>query len=55
VDVTQQISVIAALQEAESRVINGRVLSPAPAALTQDASPRLVNLEQHSEYANADI
>jgi hypothetical protein len=55
VDVTQQISVIAALQEAESRVINGRILSPAPAALIQDASPRLVNLEQHSEYANADL
>jgi hypothetical protein len=34
VDVTQQISVIAALQEAESRVINSRVLSAAPAALT---------------------
>jgi hypothetical protein len=34
VDVTQQISVIAALQEAESRVINGRVLSSTPAALT---------------------
>ena len=33
VDVTQQISVIAALQEAESRVIEGRVLSAAPAAL----------------------
>jgi hypothetical protein len=33
VDVTQQISVIAALQEAESRVIEGRVLRDAPAAL----------------------
>ena len=34
VDVKQQISVIAALQEAESRVIEGRVVSDTPAALS---------------------
>jgi hypothetical protein len=34
VDVTQQISITAALQEAESRVINGRVLQATQAALS---------------------
>jgi hypothetical protein len=53
VDVTQQISVIAALQEAESRVIEGRVLRDAPAALTEDRKPALNHLT--SVHANADL
>jgi len=54
VDVKQQISVIAALQEAESRVIEGRVVSDTPAALshtpTTRATPALT-----AEYATTDL
>ena len=57
VDVKQQISVIAALQEAESRVIEGRVVSDTPAALSHTpttpitrATPALT-----AEYATTDL
>jgi hypothetical protein len=55
VDVTQQISVIAALQEAESRVINGRVLSSAPAALTHAEPTPLAYTQAEPIDANADL
>jgi len=55
VDVTQQISVIAALQEAESRVINGRVLSSTPAALTHAAPAPLAYTPTEPINANADL
>jgi len=51
VDVTQQISVIAALQEAESRVINGRILSPAPAALAHQPTAALKYEQEVPAYA----
>jgi hypothetical protein len=58
VDVKQQISVIAALQEAESRVIDGRILQAAPTALahqpattpTTAPAPALT-----AEYATTDL
>jgi hypothetical protein len=57
VDIKQQISVIAALQEAESRVIEGRVVSDTPAALSHTpttpitrATPALT-----AEYATTDL
>jgi len=53
VDVQQQISIVAALQEAESRVIEGRVLSPAPAAL-EHAKPSLSN-KLVPEHADAHL
>ena len=52
VDVKQQISVIAALQEAESRVIEGRVLSDTPAALERTT---LAHLEHEGAHATADL
>jgi hypothetical protein len=55
VDVTQQISVIAALQEAESRVINGRVLSAAPAALTRAEPTALAYATTEPINATADL
>ena len=55
VDVKQQISVIAALQEAESRVIEGRVLSSTPAALAHQSAATPVKLEHQSEYATTDL
>jgi hypothetical protein len=55
VDVKQQISVIAALQEAESRVIEGRVLSAAPAALAHQPATTPAKLEHQSEYATTDL
>jgi hypothetical protein len=55
VDVTQQISVIAALQEAESRVINGRVLSAAPAALTHAEPASLAYATTEPVNATADL
>jgi hypothetical protein len=54
VDVKQQISVIAALQEAESRVIEGRVLPDEPAALTR-APTTLATRALTAEYATSDI
>jgi hypothetical protein len=64
VDIKSQISIIAALQEAESRVIEGRVLSDAGAALTDSSRDNAIalthslpnsKLERHSEYADADL
>ncbi len=52
VDITSQISIVAALQEAESRVIEGRVLSEPQPALTHEIA-RLPVLE--AERANADL
>jgi hypothetical protein len=54
IDVTQQISVIAALQEAESRVINGRVLSAAPAALAHTPTTPLTYAPTEA-HAAADL
>ena len=54
VDVKQQISVIAALQEAESRVIEGRVLQDEPAALTRSPTT-LATRALTAEYATSDI
>jgi hypothetical protein len=53
VDVQQQISIVAALQEAESRVIEGRVLSAAPAALER-TSDSLSN-KLTAEHADAHL
>ena len=53
VDVKQQISVIAALQEAESRVIEGRVLSAAPAALRHDVAEPVALEQQRVENNEA--
>jgi hypothetical protein len=44
VDIKSQISIIAALQEAESRVIEGRVLSDAGAALTDGSRDNAIAL-----------
>jgi hypothetical protein len=41
IDVQQRISIVAALQEAESRVIEGRVLSEETPALTAETRPAL--------------
>ena len=41
VDIKSQISIVAALQEAESRVIQGRILSDERPALAHDATPSL--------------
>jgi hypothetical protein len=49
VDIKSQISIIAALQEAESRVIEGRVLSETPVALEAEERPALeYRQEAHS-------
>jgi hypothetical protein len=51
VDIKSQISITAALREAESRVIEGRVLQDADVALTHSpAEP--VALESHCATAN---
>ena len=50
VDIKSQISIVAALQEAESRVIEGRLLPLEPAALTVGASPAL-EYRQEAVYA----
>jgi hypothetical protein len=56
VDVKQQISVIAALQEAESRVIEGRVVSDTPAALSHSPAPTTrATPALTAEYASSDI
>ena len=55
VDVKQQISVIAALQEAESRVIEGRVLSATPAALSHTPAPTTPAPALTAEYATTDL
>jgi hypothetical protein len=57
VDIKQQISVIAALQEAESRVIEGRVLQDEPAALTRASTTPTPPATQAltAEYATSDI
>jgi hypothetical protein len=55
VDVKQQISVIAALQEAESRVIEGRVLPDEPAALTRAPTTPHATRALTAEYATSDI
>jgi hypothetical protein len=57
VDIKQQISVIAALQEAESRVIEGRVLQDEPAALTRASTTPTTHATQAltAEYATSDI
>lgn len=52
VDIKSQISVIAALQEAESRVIEGRVLSNSPFALERST---LAHLEHDSAHADAHL
>ena len=52
IDIKNQISITAALQEAESRVIEGRLLSPDEPALTYDP-PRLTALEK--SVATADL
>jgi hypothetical protein len=52
VDVKSQISIIAALQEAESRVIQGRVVSDTPPALEHQPA-KLLTLEP--ERATADL
>ena len=52
VDIKSQISIVAALQEAASRVIEGRLLPLEPAALEYD-SPRLTALEK--SVATADL
>jgi hypothetical protein len=51
VDVTQQISITAALHEAESRVINGRVLQATQAALEHMPStlPSYVTTDAHAD------
>ena len=51
VDVKQQISVIAALQEAESRVIQGRVVSDTPAALAHEPTAALEYAQEVPAYA----
>ena len=53
VDVKSQISIVAALQEAESRVLTGRVFEAERVALTEDASSRQT-LPQDS-HATADL
>ena len=61
VDIKSQISIVAALQEAESRVIQGRILSDERPALAQDTTPSLtygVNGTSESDikqYATADL
>jgi hypothetical protein len=56
VDVKQQISVIAALQEAESRVIEGRVVSDTPAALSHTPAPTTrATPALTAEYATTDL
>lgn len=61
VDIKSQISIVAALQEAESRVIQGRILSDERPALAHDATPSLtygVNGTSESDikqYATADL
>jgi len=56
VDVKQQISVIAALQEAESRVIEGRVVSDTPAALSHSPAPTIrATPALTAEYATTDL
>jgi hypothetical protein len=55
VDVKQQISVIAALQEAESRVIEGRVLSGEPAALAHQQPATRATPALTAEYAATDL
>jgi hypothetical protein len=53
IDIKSQISITAALQEAESRVIEGRVLSNTELALDHDDPPRLTALDK--QVANADL
>lgn len=53
VDVKSQISIVAALQEAESRVLTGRVFEAERVALTEDTSSRQT-LPQDS-HATADL
>ena len=57
IDVTQQISVIAALQEAESRVIQGRMVSDTPAALARTSTTPATHATQAltADYATSDI
>ena len=57
IDVTQQISVIAALQEAESRVIQGRMVSDTPAALARASTTPTTHATQAltADYATSDI
>lgn len=45
VDIKSQISIVAALQEAESRVLKGRVVSDAEPALIEHDSPNRLMLE----------
>lgn len=54
IDVTQQISITAALQEAESRVINGRVLQGTQAALTHSPATTLAYTTTDA-HATADL
>jgi hypothetical protein len=51
VDVKSQISIIAALQEAESRVIQGRVVSDTPPALEHQQSERMSLTRQTADVA----
>jgi hypothetical protein len=51
VDVKSQISIIAALQEAESRVIQGRVVSDTPPALTHQPTAALKYEQEVPAYA----
>ena len=57
IDVTQQISVIAALQEAESRVIQGRMVPDTPAALARASTTPATHATQAltADYATSDI
>jgi hypothetical protein len=48
VDVTQQISISAALREAESRVIDGRVASPLAAALSRAEDAMMLSEVSHA-------
>ena len=54
IDVTQQISVIAALQEAESRVIQGRMVPDTPAALARAPATHATQALT-ADYATSDI
>jgi hypothetical protein len=54
IDVQQQISITAALQEAESRVINGRVLQATQTALEHTPSTALTYTQMDS-HADANL
>lgn len=58
VDIQQQISITAALQEANARVIEGRVLSDTPAALAHQPTahaPTRAASALTAEYATTDL